>query len=236
FGWSKSVNVYLHFALHKLVNFTPLSGSEKLVLHEVFTSVQDSGSLSEYIRTYVFALVHIRLLDRELIMEKGFLDKVKDNATVQTCYGDLPYLLDIKVDKYLIHAIAQFWNPAYSCFTFGGVDLVPTVEEYIALLHCPKLQVDKAYSRAVNVPTFLKKLMNITGMSEQWVVARIKQKGDSKFVFPKALGHIDEAVTDLFGRLDKRVTPVPTILAETFRSLNECRRADEILYRCGNFD
>ncbi|MFQ6670568.1 hypothetical protein Gotur_035429 [Gossypium turneri] len=174
-------------------------------------------------------------------MEKGFLDKVKDNATVQTWsewnnevkqlfysgYGDLPYLLDIKVDKYLIHAIAQFWNPAYSCFTFGGVDLVPTVEEYIALLHCPKLQVDKAYSRAVNVPTFLKKLMNITGMSEQWVVARIKQKGDSKFVFPKALGHIDEAVTDLFGRLDKRVTPVPTILAETFRSLNECRRAGE---------
>ncbi|MBA0789324.1 hypothetical protein Gotri_026694 [Gossypium trilobum] len=71
--------------------------------------------------------------------------------------------------------------------------------------------------------------MNITGMSEQWVTARIQQKGDSKCVpwkslkdiilaypdvkkrvdvfalsiyglviFPKALGHIDEAVTDLF--------------------------------------
>ncbi|MBA0672246.1 hypothetical protein Goklo_029773, partial [Gossypium klotzschianum] len=36
-------------------------------------------------------------------------------------------------------------------------------------------------------------------------------------VFPKALGHVDEAVTDLFDRLDKRVTPIPTILAETFR-------------------
>ncbi|MBA0849641.1 hypothetical protein Goshw_018573 [Gossypium schwendimanii] len=99
----------------------------------------------------------------------------------------------------------------------------------MALLHCSKIQVDKAYSKAVNVPTFLKKLMNITGMSEQWVAARIKQKGDSKcipwknlkdlilthpdtkkkvdvfalsiyglVVFPKALGHIDEAVTDLF--------------------------------------
>ncbi|MFQ6655609.1 hypothetical protein Gotur_026087, partial [Gossypium turneri] len=104
-------------------------------------------------------------------------------------------------------------------------------------------------------------------MSEQWVAARIKQKGDSKcipwknlknlilahpdtkkkvnifalsvyglVVFPKALGHVDEAVTDLFDRLDKRVTPVSTILAETFKSLNEYRRADEILYRCGNFD
>ncbi|MBA0670606.1 hypothetical protein Goklo_029684 [Gossypium klotzschianum] len=29
-------------------------------------------------------LVHIRLLDRKLIMEKGFLDKVEDNAAVQT--------------------------------------------------------------------------------------------------------------------------------------------------------
>ncbi|MFQ6661687.1 hypothetical protein Gotur_029759 [Gossypium turneri] len=46
-------------------------------------------------------------------------------------------------------------------------------------------------------------------------------------VFPKALGHIDEAVIDLFDRQDKRVTLVPTILAETFRSLNECRRAGE---------
>ncbi|MBA0729199.1 hypothetical protein Golax_025662, partial [Gossypium laxum] len=46
-------------------------------------------------------------------------------------------------------------------------------------------------------------------------------------IFPKALGHVDEAVTDLFDRLDKKVTPIPTILAETFRSLNECRRTGE---------
>ncbi|MBA0754545.1 hypothetical protein Gogos_022199 [Gossypium gossypioides] len=100
--------------------------------------------------------------------------------------------------------------------------------------------------------------MNITGMSEQWVAARIKQKGDSKcipwknlkdlilahpdtkkkvdvfalsiyslVVFPKALGYIDEAVGSLFDRLNKKDTPVPAILAETFRSLNECRRKGE---------
>ncbi|MBA0786896.1 hypothetical protein Gotri_025585 [Gossypium trilobum] len=75
----------------------------------------------------------------------------------------------------------------------------------MALLQCSKIQVNRAYSRAVYLPTFLKKLMNITGMSEQWVAAQIKQKGDSKYipiyglvVFPKALGHVDEAVTDLF--------------------------------------
>ncbi|MBA0576630.1 hypothetical protein Golob_027591 [Gossypium lobatum] len=71
--------------------------------------------------------------------------------------------------------------------------------------------------------------MNIAGMSEQWVTAQIKQKGDGKcihwnslrdlilahpdmkkrvdvfalsiyelVVFPKALGHVDEVVSDLF--------------------------------------
>ncbi|MFQ6658119.1 hypothetical protein Gotur_027520 [Gossypium turneri] len=44
----------------------------------------------------------------------------------------------------------------------------------------------------------------------------------SLVVFPKALGHVDEAVTDLFDRLDRGVTPVPAILVETFRSLNAC--------------
>ncbi|MBA0626735.1 hypothetical protein Godav_004344, partial [Gossypium davidsonii] len=116
------------------------------------------------------------------------------------------------------------------------------------------------YSGYGDLPYLLdvKKLMNITGMSEQWVAARIKQKGDSKcipwknlkdlnlthpdtkkkvdvfalsicdlVIFPKALGHVDEAVTDLFYRLGKRVTPVPSILAKTFRSLNAYWRAGE---------
>ncbi|MBA0634319.1 hypothetical protein Godav_029543, partial [Gossypium davidsonii] len=111
---------------------------------------------------------------------------------------------------------------------------------------------------AASVPTLLKKLINITGISEQWVTARIQKKGDSKcipwnslrdlvlvhpdvkkrvdvfalgiyglVIFPKALRHIDEAVSDLFDRLSKGVTPIPAILAETFRSLSACRRAGE---------
>ncbi|MBA0754977.1 hypothetical protein Gogos_020697 [Gossypium gossypioides] len=217
-------------------------------------------------------------------MEKGFLDKAKDNAAVQTwsettqqekcdslaegyvselwdftrvsvtqnslqelkeiwdqwndeikqlfnsSYGDLPYLLDLKVDKRMFRALAQFWNSAYCCFTFGSVDLVPTVEEYTVLLRCSKIQVDKAYSRAANVPTFLKKLVNITGMSEQWVAARIKQKGDSKCIPWKNLKDLTQVHPDTKKRVDVfalRVTPVPAILAETFRSLNECRRVGE---------
>ncbi|MBA0702723.1 hypothetical protein Goari_026835 [Gossypium aridum] len=61
--------------------------------------------------------------------------------------------------KCLFRALAQYWNPAYSFFTFGKVDLVSIVEEYTTLLRCLRTQIDKAYSRAGNVPTFLKKLM-----------------------------------------------------------------------------
>ncbi|MBA0879504.1 hypothetical protein Goshw_015928 [Gossypium schwendimanii] len=97
----------------------------------------------------------------------------------------------------------------------------------MALLRCSKIQVDKAYLRAVNVPTFLKKLMNITGINTKKKVDAFASSVYGLVVFPKALGHVDESVTDLFDRLDKRVILVPTILAETFKLLNECRRVGE---------
>ncbi|MFQ6667864.1 hypothetical protein Gotur_033736 [Gossypium turneri] len=111
-------------------------------------------------------------------MANDFLDKVEDNAIdriwsekVQLEKRDSlanDYVSELwdYTHKQLFRALAQYWNPAYSCFTFGNVDLVPTVEEYTALLHCPRLQVDKAYSKAAYVPAFWKKLMSITGMSE----------------------------------------------------------------------
>ncbi|MBA0754436.1 hypothetical protein Gogos_020709 [Gossypium gossypioides] len=204
-------------------------------------------------------------------MESEFLGKVEDNAAVRVwsekvqqekgdtlMEGYVSELWDFTRISVTQNTLALYWNPTYSCFMFGKVDLVPTVEEYMTLLRCPRIQIDKAYSRAANVPTFLKKLISIKGMSEQWVAARIKQKGDSKcipwknlrdlilahpdkkkrvdifalsiyglVIFPKALGHVDEVVLGLFDRLDKGVTPIPTILAETFRSLNTCRRAGE---------
>ncbi|XP_017604814.1 uncharacterized protein LOC108451660 [Gossypium arboreum] len=159
------------------------------------------------------------------------------------------------VDKHMFRVMVQFWNSTYKCFTFGEVDLVTTVEEYTTLLRCPKIQVRKTYARVFNGQTFAKKLMNISGMSEPWVSARIQQKGDSKcipwenlrdlvlthpderkrvdifalslyglVIFPKALRHVDEAVIDLFEHLEKGITPVPVILAETFRSLSTCRK------------
>ncbi|MBA0868221.1 hypothetical protein Goshw_010499, partial [Gossypium schwendimanii] len=93
----------------------------------------------------------------------------------------------------------------------------------MALLRCSKIQVDKAYSRAVNN---LKDLI-LTHPNTKKKVDVFALSIYDLVVFPKALGHVDEAVTDLFDRLDKRVTPVPSILVETFRSLNSYRRAGE---------
>ncbi|KAG8492320.1 hypothetical protein CXB51_009853 [Gossypium anomalum] len=60
---------------------TPLSGSEKLRLREVFASVQDSGSLSGYIRTYGIDFRSVSKLE-SFIMENGLLDREEDNANV----------------------------------------------------------------------------------------------------------------------------------------------------------
>ncbi|KAG8501847.1 hypothetical protein CXB51_004742 [Gossypium anomalum] len=213
-------------------------------------------------------------------MRNEYLNKVEDNASVCTWsekiqlekgdsvtegytselwdftrnYGDLPYLLDVKVDRHLFRAMVQFWNPAYSCFTFGDVDLVPTLEEYTTLLRCSRIQGHKAYVRPASLPAFTKKLVMITGMSEQWVVARVQAKGV-----------IMRRFADLFDQLGKQNTSVPAILAETIRSLSASQRAgegrrevdrysaepsrgrdvmwkapwlvpSEVLYQCGNFD
>ncbi|KAG8482458.1 hypothetical protein CXB51_024339 [Gossypium anomalum] len=206
----------------------PLSGSEKLRFREVLIH----GSISRL---------------ESFVMRNEYLNKVEDNASNELqelrdiwaqwdnearqlffqTYGDLSYLLDIKVD------------------------VVPTLEEYTTLLRCPRIQGNKAYVRPASFPIFVRKLVMIIGRSEQWAVPRVQQKGDSKcipwailrdlilthpdvkkkvnvlalsiyglVIFPKAIGHIDEAVADLFDRTGKQNTLVLAILAETFRSLN----------------
>ncbi|KAG8474088.1 hypothetical protein CXB51_033580 [Gossypium anomalum] len=154
-------------------------------------------------------------------------------------YGDLPYLLDVKVDRHFFRAMVQFWNPAYSCFTFGDVDFVPTLEEYTSLLCCPRIQGYKAYVRPASLLTFTKKLVMITGMSEQWAVAHVQQKGDSKCIpwavlrdlistHPDVKKRVDVLALSIYGMMIfPKNTPVPVILTETIGSLNACRRAGE---------
>ncbi|MFQ6661771.1 hypothetical protein Gotur_029811 [Gossypium turneri] len=185
-------------------------------------------------------------------MGNGLFDRVEDNEAVRA-WAEMT--LHQKGDSLADGYVSELWDftrVSVSQNNLQEVDLVPTIEEYVALLRCSRIQVDRTYSKAVNVPTFLRKLMNITGMSKQWVIVRIEQKGDSRcihwknlkdlilahpdarkkvdvfalsiyglVVFPKTLGHIDEAVTDLFDRLDKRVSP--------FHS--HFWKVDKVLYR-----
>ncbi|MFQ6637013.1 hypothetical protein Gotur_013267 [Gossypium turneri] len=65
--------------------------------------------------------------------------------------------------------------------------------------------------------------MSITGMNTKKRVDVFALSIYGLIIFPKVLGHIDEVVSNIFDRFDKRVTPVPTILAETFRSLSACQ-------------
>ncbi|MFQ6658399.1 hypothetical protein Gotur_027683 [Gossypium turneri] len=155
-------------------------------------------------------------------MEKGFLDRVEDNAAVRT-WAEM--MQREKGDSLAEGYVSKLWD----------------------------------FTRVSVTQNNLQELKEIWDQwNDEWVTARIKQKGDSKcipwkilkdlilahpdarkkvdvfalsiyglFMFPKTLGHVDEAVTDLFDRLEKRVTPVPAMLAETFRSLNACRRAGE---------
>ncbi|MFQ6643952.1 hypothetical protein Gotur_018076 [Gossypium turneri] len=78
---------------------------------------------------------------------------------------------------------------------------MPTIEKYTTLLRCLRIQADKAYSKAANVPTFLKRLMSITGMTHPDMKKRVDVFTLSIYglvIFPKALGHIDDTVSDLF--------------------------------------
>ncbi|MBA0562486.1 hypothetical protein Golob_007527 [Gossypium lobatum] len=50
-------------------------------------------------------------------------------------FGDVAQLLFVESDDALLKAMVHFWDPIYRCFTFNEVDMVPTIEQYSALLH-----------------------------------------------------------------------------------------------------
>ncbi|KAL4376261.1 hypothetical protein GQ457_02G038780 [Hibiscus cannabinus] len=172
----------------------------------------------------------------------------------QSMYGDIAYLLNVEVDLGLIRALTQFWSPSYSCFTFNQLDMTPTIEEYTALLHLKGVKLDQVYTKAHKPDPLVEKLMKLAGMGKAWAGKQIHKRGNSEgitwnglrsllrshpdpdksldilavgiyglVIFPKSLGYIEAAVIDLFGEL-RKINPAPAMLAETFRSLSNCRK------------
>ncbi|KAK5833192.1 hypothetical protein PVK06_017007 [Gossypium arboreum] len=210
---------------------TPLSGSEKLRLREVFASVQDSGSLSGYIRTYGIDSRPISKLEI-FIMENGLLDRVEGNANVhrwseQTQLG--------KVDSITVGYMSELSDYTRISVTQNNLLMRTCFElslsfgtQHAAVLPLGRIK-EKGESKCI-LWGALKDLIQ-THLDEVKRVDIFALSLYGLMVFPKALGYVDKATTNLFHRLSKRVTPVPTILAETFRSLNACKRAS-----AGSFD
>ncbi|MBA0879627.1 hypothetical protein Goshw_012918 [Gossypium schwendimanii] len=134
-------------------------------------------------------------------MGNGFLDKVEDNAAVRT-WAEM--IQRKKGDSLAEGYVSELWD-----FTHVSV-AQNNFQELIEIWdQWNNEDLILAHPNA-------RKRVDVFSLSIYGLI-----------VFPKILGHVDEVVTDLFDQLDKRVTPVPVILAETFRSLNECRRAGE---------
>ncbi|KAG8491247.1 hypothetical protein CXB51_014375 [Gossypium anomalum] len=240
---------------------TLLSGSEKLRLHRVFASLQDSGSLLGYIRTYGIDSRSVSKLG-SFVMENGLLDRVEGNADVhrwseqtQQEKGDsiiMGYVSElsdytrISVTQSNLQELKEIWDQ------WGNEIKQLFYDNYGDLPYLLDIQTWYLPWKST-LPYFV-----VPGMSEQWITARIKEKGECK-----ALGYVDEATTDLFHRLSKRVTSVPNYsplkdiaassgkvdvpeenwiaLLQNLQSGDVEWRAPwmvpgEILYRCGNFD
>ncbi|KAE8714899.1 Detected protein of unknown function [Hibiscus syriacus] len=145
----------------------------------------------------------VRLWSEKIQKEKG--DSLQGSYVSELRYGDIALLLHVKTDEPLIRALVRFWNPGYNCFTFNQEDMTWYLHQELV---------------------FQEQTAKIAGVDEKWVTDRLRNKGlYGLIIFPKILGCIDAAVLELFEQLPKQVNPAPTILAETFRSLNHCRRA-----------
>ncbi|KAL4368615.1 hypothetical protein GQ457_05G030660 [Hibiscus cannabinus] len=167
-------------------------------------------------------------------------------------YRVVARLLHVPIDQTLLQALVKYWNTPYSCFTFSHVDLTPTSEEYLALINCSKIDDGIVYSKPNKNKPFRGKLHTLSEALHSWVEDKVATNNHNEWegiltlalvspggqvqrdmfsfliyglvLYPKALRRIGVSVLDLFDLLSRGVNPVPVILAETFRTLNFCKR------------
>ncbi|XP_057954114.1 uncharacterized protein LOC131148431 [Malania oleifera] len=164
-------------------------------------------------------------------------------------YGHIGFLLHVGVNFDVITVLVEFWNPYYHCFTLEGVDMAPTMEEYVSLLHLPKTYESYKPNTATS---FRKELCKVLGFKAQRVNAHVGKEDKTiswenlttmvnrdevekshmsmlalaiygLVIFPKEMGVIDHGTVSFLAQIQGGVNPVPSILAETFRSLHHCR-------------
>jgi len=60
-----------------------------------------------------------------------------DENLFEKKYGRIIHLIRIPVQISAVKALMHFWDPSYRCFTFGDIDMTPTLEEYAQILSFP---------------------------------------------------------------------------------------------------
>jgi hypothetical protein len=69
----------------------------------------------------------------------------------------------LPVQAAAIKALLNFWDPSYRCFTFGNVDMTPTLEEYERILDFPnnshkiylRQRFEDTASEVIFIPAFI---------------------------------------------------------------------------------
>ncbi|EOY10682.1 Uncharacterized protein TCM_025984 [Theobroma cacao] len=234
-------------------------GIYQVTQHMASTQQSEGDCLSKDHFSSLPDRVHLDLKQNDFTDLLNIWDKwgATTRANFDRKYGHIARLLKVQVDEQLLKAIVQFWDPSYRCFVFNKVDMVPTIEEYSALLQIDLDNPDKIYWRGQKTG-HRRKLAKMMGITSAEVDQNLRKKGDNEcipwsflrsyimkqrdteqgqlvmalaiyglVIFPKVLGHIEVGIIDFFEQVVNKANPSPSILAETLRSLNYCRRKGE---------
>jgi len=185
-----------------------------------------------------------------------------DENLFEKKYGRIAHLVRILVQISTVKALMHFWDPSYRCFTFGDVDMTPTLEEYAQILSFPN-DPYKVYfrQRIESTAAVVAKLLHLEQVDRymtsnggfKWKMIESKLKTDKEkgklgeeryqiivfaifrlVLFPsEAAGIISIEAANAFLEFEQtKNNPTSAILAETFLSLNHCRLHGKGAMRC----
>ncbi|KAG8473377.1 hypothetical protein CXB51_035487 [Gossypium anomalum] len=152
--------------------------------NEYLNKVEDNASLCTWSEK--------TQLEKGDSVTEGYMSELWDFTRVNSTQNELQKLRDIW---------AQWDDEAKQLFyqNYGGL---PYLLDVKVDRHLFRAMGYKAYVRPASLPTFTKKLVTITGMSEQWAVARVQQTGDSKCIPWAVLRDLISTHPDVKKRVD----------------------------------
>jgi hypothetical protein len=180
-----------------------------------------------------------------------------DNEAFFRKYRRLVEIVRVKVLNLAVRALVHFWDPDYRCFSFGSIDLCPTMEEYemltefsnnLYIIYFP-LRYDKIIpelSKLLKIAN-LEKFLEKSAIGLKWRMLEIQMEKKSGLekerlialgifglvLFPSQTGVVSlEAAAAYVEYENTQINLVAAILAETILTLNHCWRTGKGAMRC----